>query len=193
MIVFLTISLVPLCLVSHLSYRRSRDSLQKSITENLAQITADKAASISNWVFERVSDAKVIARSPRMVEMLVSSPSGRGSLVTELTQYLKLLKASYGCYDEIFVLDRNGDLVVGTDREEPSKSDEDYFLDAISGKPVITGIRISEFTGRPTMLVSHPIRDGQDGVIGVLVERIRLGSISEIMRNIKVGETGESR
>ncbi|MCK4352219.1 hypothetical protein KAW65_02305 [candidate division WOR-3 bacterium] len=201
-IIFLLLSIVPLSLVTYLSYERSRNSLYKSITKNLTQIAKDKASSINNWIFERVTDAKVISKSPWIREALEhprlpkSANGGQAqiphSLHAELTHHLKLVKENYGYYDELFILDIYGNFVIGTGGEEENKSDRDYFINARNGMPVVTDIRESESTGKPTMLISHSIRDKYNKVVGVLVERIKLDLISKIMREIKVGKTGES-
>lgn len=186
------LSVVPLSLVTYLSYEKSRSSLYKSITENLTQITRDKASSINNWMFERVSDARVISMSPWIMEILRYPQISRVSLYAKPIQYLKLVKESYDYYDEIFILGVNGDFVVGTDDEEENKSGEDYFISAIAGRPMVTDMKMSESTSKPTMIISYPIEDEDGKIIGVLVERIKLGLISKIMEEIKVGETGES-
>ncbi len=189
-ILFFILSVVPLFLVTYLSYERSRNSLYKSITENLTQITRDKASAINNWIFERVSNAKVISKSPWIIEILKHPQTTYKS--SELVSYLKLAKESYGCYDEIFILDVNGNFVIGSDKKEENKANKDYFISAVIGNPIVTDIRMSESTGKPTMFVSYPIEDKNGKIIGVLIERIKLDLISKIMEEIKVGKTGES-
>ena len=187
-IIFLILSIVPLSLVTYLSYERSRSSLYQSITENLGQIAKDKASSINNWIFERLTDAKVISESPWIKEVF-EHPQIKH---INLTHYLKLVKENYGCYDELFILDMNGDFIAGTGKKEENESTQDYFINARDGVPMTTDIRMSESVDKPTMLISYPIRDKYNKVVGVLVERIKLDLISEIMRKIKVGKTGES-
>ena len=185
---------MPLSLVTYLSYEKSRSSLYKSIAENLTQITRDKASSINNWMFERVSDARVISKSSWIVEILKHPQIPHRS--PGLASHLKLVKESYGYYDEIFILDVNGNFVIGTDGGYKLQITDyklkDYFVSAVAGEPLVADMRISESTGNPTMVVSYPIESKNGKIIGVLVERIKLDLISKIMEEIKVGETGES-
>lgn len=186
-VLFLVLSIIPLSLLTFFSYYHFRSSLHTSITQNLSQITIDKAMSINNWLFERVSDARTIAQSPWTAAALYD-PQKRDSF----NNYLTLIEQSYGYYDELFILDKNGDFVAGTGGREENKSGRDYFANARDGIHVITDIRKSETTGKPTMLISFPVKDEYGKVVGVLVERIKLDLISKIMKQIKVGKTGES-
>lgn len=147
----------------------------------------DKAATINHWLFERVTDAKVISKSPWIIEAL-EYPERRQILV----RYLHLVMESYGYYNEIFILDKDGNFVLGTDGVKANHKESDYFISAIAGNPLVTDIRMSEVTNEPTMFISHPIRDRNERIIGVLVERIKLDLISKVMREIETGETVES-
>ena len=188
---FSLLSIVPLSLMTYLSYEKSRTSLYKSITENLSQIASDKATSINNWIAERLADAKMISNSPWIIEVL-QHPQVRHISCLRLSHYLKLVKESYSSYDELFILNLSGNFIAGTGEKAENKSDRDYFINAKNGMVMITDMRISPSTGMPTMLISYPIRDKYNKVTGVLVERIKLDVINEIMKEIKVGKTGES-
>jgi two-component system NtrC family sensor kinase len=149
----------------------------------------DKAASIQHWLFERRTDAQVISRMKWVVEAIRKSQDRE-----MINGYLKIIKENYGYYDEIFVLDKEGDLIMGTNRDamNTNHKDYDYFNAAIDGNPMMTDIRISGIARKPTMFISNPIEGQNHQIIGVLVERIRLDLISKIMKEIQTGETVES-
>jgi two-component system NtrC family sensor kinase len=184
---FLVLTLIPLLLVTYLSYESSRKALYQSITKNFLQITMDKAATIRHWIFERITDAEVISKTPWITE-IVQFPQKRRILESFLT----LVMESYGCYEEIFILDKKGNYVVGTGLVKENLKDRDYFRNAIKGSTFVTDVRKAETTGVPTMFVSHPIRNKNNKIIGVLIERIKLDLLSKIMKEIETGETVES-
>ena len=70
-------------------------------------------------------------------------------------------------------------------------SDRVYFQEAIKGA-IGTQILISKTFGRSSILVSIPIRDHADKIIGVMSLGSYIASISEFIANTKFGQTGHT-
>lgn len=197
-ILFLTLSIIPLSAIGWLSFISFRESIYHVVTQNLFEIAKNKALAIDKWLFERSADAKFISESPVIVESITTlvnpdiSKSMKIKSKKRVTNYLKSMKTYYGCYEEIFILDNEGNFVVSTGELQENKVGRDYFTEAKQGKTTVTDIRMSEHIGRPTMLVSCPIKDASLNIIGVLVSRIDLNTINTIMQDIEIGKTGES-
>lgn len=195
---FLVLSLVPLFTVSIISYFSFKNSLHDTISTHLFEIAKNKGIALQKWLFERHTDAEVFAQSPTVVESVTAIINLKSDLLTKekysliAKKYIQLVKNKYDTYDEIFILDENGQMLITTERMENIKVNRDYFHEAINGKTYNTNLFLSPLTHRPTMVVAAPIKNTKEQIIGVLVERIKLDAINKLMRDIEIGKTGES-
>lgn len=184
-IISVILTVIPLCLLTYFPYEFSRNDLYKSVKEKLEQIARDKVISINCWMFERLTDAKVIAQSPLAIGFLENHRNKK-----EFITYLKSVQENYSYYEGIFVYDTKGIFIIGTDEKKENIASETFFISAKAGRDAIADIR--ELENKPTMFVSCPVIDKHNNIIGVLIEQIKLNSIDKITQEIKVGETGES-
>jgi len=198
MVLFLVLSLIPLFTVSLISYFSFKNSLHNTISTHLFEIAKNKGIALQKWLFERHTDAEVFAQSPTVVESVAAIINLKNDFITKekhffiAKKYLQLVKNKYDSYDEIFILDRNGQMLITTEKMENIKVNRDYFREALKGRTFNTNIFLSPLTHRPTMVVAAPIRNSKEETIGVLVERIKLDAINKLMRDIEIGKTGES-
>ncbi len=197
-ILFLALSLIPLFTVSLISYFSFKNSLHNTISTHLFEIAKNKGIALQKWLFERHTDAEVFAQSPPVVESVDAIGNIKNDFIARekysLTakKYLQLVKNEYDSYDEIFILDKNGQMLITTEKMENLKINRDYFREALNGKTFNTNIFLSPLIHRPTMVAAAPIRNSNEKIIGVLVERIKLDAINKLMRDIEIGKTGES-
>lgn len=197
-ILFLVLSLIPLFTVSLISYFSFKNSLHDTIATHLFEIAKNKGITLQKWLFERHTDAEVFAQSPTVVESLGAIGNLKNDFLSRekyaftAKRYLQLVKNKYDSYDEIFILDKNGQMLITTEKMENFKVNRDYFRKALNGETFNTNIFLSPFTHRPTMVVAAPIRNSKEEIIGVLVERIKLDAINKLMRDIEIANTGES-
>lgn len=195
---FLVLSLVPLFTVSLISYFSFKNSLHNTISTHLFEIAKNKGTALQKWLFERHTDAEVFAQSPTIVESVTAVRNPKNDFINKekysfiAIKYLRLVKNKYDCYDEIFILDKNGQMIITTEKIENIEVNRDYFREAIKGRTFNTDIYLSPLIHRPTMIVAAPVRNSREEIIGVLVERIKLDAINKLMRDIEIGKTGES-
>ncbi len=195
---FLVLSLVPLFTVSIISYFSFKNSLHDTIATHLFEIAKNKGFALQKWLFERHTDVEVFAQTPTVVESVEAIINLKNDLLTKekysliAKKYIRLVKNKYDSYDEIFILDENGQMLITTEKMENIKVNRDYFREAINGKTYNTNLFLSPLTHRPTMVVAAPIKNSKEQIIGVLVERIKLDAINKLMRDIEIGKTGES-
>lgn len=195
---FLVLSLVPLFTVSFISYFSFKNSLHNTISTHLLEIAKNKGIALQKWLFERHTDAEVFAQSPAVVKSVDAIGNLKKDFITTdkysfiAKKYLQLIKRKYDSYDEIFILDKNGQMIITTEKMQNIEVNSDYFREAINGRTFNTNIHLSPLTHRLTMVVAAPIRNPKEEIIGVLVERIKLDTINKLMRDIEIGKTGES-
>lgn len=194
-------TLFPIVLLKFLAYPRIQRDLQVVIMENLDVIGNKQAELVSTWMRERMKDVIVLASNPFMANSV--SISEKDARYGDMLRFLQKVANEYG-YMGAFVCDGQGVVKVATVKENVGRnvSDTDYFKNAIQGKTFASSIvpsdvpLVNEFdekeVGLPTMLVSSPLKDVNEDIIGAVVLRIHVGFLSNLMQSYKFGQTGET-
>lgn len=155
---------------------RVKDSKRREMT-TLAIETSNK---IERFLFERAADIKVLATSN------VLNPSKVTASIQ--LEYLQNVVKAYQTYDEIFVLDTLGKIVLST-RESLTESEiEPYLSKFLSGDSYVSDFIVGEGS---YAYFSEPIEiDGT--VVGVVVEKMNFDVIDEIIANVRIGAHGHA-
>ena len=92
--------------------------------------------------------------------------------------------------DPLIVMDRDGTAIVSNDPVVVGRNFafREYFKEAMAGRPHMTGIIVGAARGVAGVYYSHPVRDPQGAVIGVVVLRIQASSIAAILEELKQDE-----
>lgn len=104
------------------------------------------------------------------------------------------LTANKDYFSEVFVINRQGEIVVSTNLENEGKIklSELYFIEGMK-ETYIQDYFFDISSGEPSMIIGTPITDKTGMVSGVLAGRINVYQISELMANRSgLGETGET-
>ncbi|HJO47388.1 MAG TPA: cache domain-containing protein, partial [Candidatus Scalindua sp.] len=202
-LIFLLIvfTLLPFVLLRIVAYPIIQRDLKTVIMDNLEIVGEKQAVLVSTWMRERMKDVLVIADNPYMANSVNLTRKDRE--YAETLRYLEMIVLEYG-YKDAFVSNDKGVVTVATSEKRVGEdiSGIDYFKQAIKGKTFLTNIvpskvpLINEFDeeeiGVPTMLVSTPLKDEDDDIIGVVVLRVHVGTLSNMMHSQKFGKTGET-
>ncbi|MDO8136980.1 MAG: ATP-binding protein [Candidatus Brocadiales bacterium] len=201
-ILFLLFSFVPLVLSRWvIIHPKIWKAFQEARIGDLESIGHKQAELITVWMHERRADAQSIANE-FLTRSFPQHPEGTES-ANRLTSYLRFIRDTYG-YKEISISDTEGKINISTRKDliGVSLKEFDYFQEALKGKTFVTDVRPSVFPieneygemerGAPTLLVSTPIRDDSNRIIGVVSLRVDVIALSREMRRVKMGETGET-
>ena len=206
-IFFLILTFLPLIVMRLVVYPITFQTIKEEIIENL-QVAAHKQAElITKWMEECTTDAQFIANNP-FVLMAIQSTAGeieQKELLkhVDTIKYFDYLWKEYG-HKEVFVADRNGIIRLASRKDVMGTniSAKDYFSSAIVGVYFTSNIVPSDIplenesgipeTGVPTMLISAPVKDKSNVVVGVVIIRIDVSEINTMMQNIQLGKTGET-
>ncbi|MBT6052748.1 MAG: MEKHLA domain-containing protein [Candidatus Scalindua sp.] len=195
MLIFFT--LLPFVLLRIIAYPKIQSDLKTVIMDNLETVGNKQADIVSTWMRERMKDVIVVANNPSAVSS-VKGDSDHDAFV----EYLELVVAEYG-YKGAFVSDEDGIVTLATSEENVENvSSRDFFKQAIQGKTSATSIIPSEIAltnefdekevGLPTMFVSTPLKGENDAIVGVVVFRIHVATLSNLLQSQKFGKTGET-
>jgi HAMP domain-containing protein len=199
-LVFLILALIPLLVMRLVVYPKAQDALQMSLVQNLQSVGHKQAELIKGWTEERKGDVRVIAENP--FTLLASRISMNDKRFWRLLRYTHYIRYEYG-YKEVLISDTEGVIHVSTQKGRigADVSGQEYFKKAMNGETFASQIFPSKELveskygrmeiGVPTMVVATPITD-RNKIMGVACLRVDVEKISELMRSIKLGESGET-
>lgn len=182
-------------------------ALKDEIIKNLDGAVRKQTELITEWMEERTSDAQHVANNP-FILLAIQSLTAGNTEHAELLKYLDAIKyfdylwKEYGG-KEVFIADHEGIVRIASKKElvGVNISTKDYFRSAINGAYFTSNIIPSDVpvenesgipeVGVPTMLVSAPIKDKSNFVVGTVTLRIGVSEINKMMQNIHIGVTGE--
>ncbi len=193
----LVISIAPIVIVGALSYNSAKNTLREEITKNFVAIADGRQEAIDRYLMgekgvtlQQASD-NFISESLKKIR---GDKDGAGKAAEKLNLFLSAkLKIDPEMY-EIMIMDRNGMVVAGTNKDEigSDMSNDLYFKEALKGA-YIKDVYRSEHTGTVGFSVSAPIRNLKTNeVLGVLINEYDISTLLEITDNKEgLGETGE--
>ena len=206
-IFFLVLTFLPLIVMRLVVYPITFQALKDELIKNLEGAVRKQTELISKWIEERTADAQLIANNPvvRLALQSFAGGDGHADLLKKLEtiQYFDYLWKEYGS-KEVFIADRDGIVRIASRKAllGANISAKDYFRSSIKGAFFSSNIIPSDVpvenesgtleTGVPTMLVSAPIKDRPNAIVGTVVMRIDVSEINTMMQNIHIGKTGET-
>lgn len=168
----------------------TRSALQTTVKEKQEELGRQTLDRVDRLLYERYIDIQGIAEEEGLEKYLTE----RGDR-TSSERRMNELRFLTGPWDVLFVADKNGVIILSTDRKEAdaSKKVQDEprgllaFTAALKGKPYYSDVVISDDTGRHTVIFAAPVRDGGDpkkAIVGVVVANLSWPAVAEILFTI---------
>lgn len=158
---FLGLSIVPLVVISVISYIQSQNALVDRIKEDLRTQTNLQGTMLSTFLKERKDNMVVLAGTARVRTM---DPA---KAVDAIEQYFK----QWGLYENLGLYSLEGIPIYRTDQANISVADRDYFQNALDGETSFSDPVISRASGNIVFVVASPVVEGGK-VVGVITGSI---------------------
>ncbi len=146
--------------------RRHHELLAEKLQENVANHLFRRANEVDDWRAERLREVQRWSGSFVVVESVDTLTRGRGDAASarrDLAAYVESVLGHYRGYESLFVVDPAGRVLAST-REERLDPVEIEILDSgAAGQGRVSPIRRSEFLGRPSLVVVHPVESAGGG------------------------------
>lgn len=176
---FLLFSLLPLLLISSVSYRLSRNALEVSALSHLSDLARDAGRKISYYVDSRYQDLKGLSQA----DVFESGD------LKKIQQFIREIIQSSSHYEAIFFLDGEGSIVACSNEAiiGDSRADRAWLKKTISGKQgdlVAIDVYSAESSEYDYVIgLNAPVTDDtNENTIGVLCVRINLYHILSRIR-----------
>jgi len=176
-------------------------AFEQMVIQNLTGVGHKQSEFVSSWMKERKNDAALLA-SDTCIMAFHRCLTDSAEFKRILTQ-LEFVKDTHG-YKDILIIDKEGKVKAGTEKNLVGiyLTEFDFFQEAIKGKVYVSKVTPSTFPalnefgdreyGVPSLFVSSAVRDEGYNIQGVLALQVDLVTLSNEMRKVKLGETGET-
>ncbi|MEO8910728.1 MAG: diguanylate cyclase [Gemmatimonadaceae bacterium] len=184
-------ALLPSGVMLGISYTQNRRALEKKITQDLLSESAQSARATSVWLRERLYDLRVFSGSDEVANTLdrpVSTARNAGGSSAQaegrLRDYLLSLHERFNDFEQLMVLDLNGNVVASSAPEiTPVHLPADWMSLLKSESQIVGEAYWDEKTGRPKLLIAVPAQRADGRVIGAFAAELNLAPVQVLLRS----------
>ncbi len=191
-------SLIPSVSTGWLSYVQNKRALTEKSGQELQNAGSQAARELDLWVKEHLYDLRVFASSYEVSENLARLPisSGRTTRGSQtqgrLADYLISVRERFQDYEELLVLDPQGQVVASSSRSQRTIYLAAGWQDDIENdRPVVGVPHWDDSLNKPVMVVAVPIRHTDGRLLGALSARLSLERADNILRRFAPGDSGQ--
>ena len=191
-------TLIPSLTLGWLSYVQNKHFLSEKITQELQSVTSHASRELDLWLKERLYELKVFSSSYVVSEnlekilLLDTAPIENRTALRRLVDYLKSVRGKFIDYEELMVVDGQGELVATSyDQKTPVLLPQDWLKLALAGKSVIGQPSWDETLKAGVMVAAEPIVSTHERFLGVLVAKLNFRSITGMLQNYAQNQVGE--
>src|SRR5881397_1693666 len=175
-----------------LSSRRDRGALGDQVTQELRGVTTEAAWEIDQWLGERQFDLLVAATSYAVAENLARVQGNGGQALSQLRDYLNVVRGRCADCDALVVSDARGRAVTGSGGR---MSGVQFSVDRLSGLRT-GGVLVGDAywdggLGRAAMALAVPVRQADGRYVGALSAKLSLRPIADILQRLAPGDGGD--
>lgn len=173
-------------------------NVQRAQTQIFAQLDAtasQKENEILTWVeqLQRTLAISLTNRDANTVGQILQGTDNDAASVAQIEQTLQNVTVQTGLFEEIFVLDLQGQVVISTDATQVGKIqiNQLYFREGVNA-PFFQPPLFTPSLGTVSMVVSRPLYNSQQNQIGVIAGRVDLEQLTQITSQFMgLGENSE--
>jgi C4-dicarboxylate-specific signal transduction histidine kinase len=196
-VALLSVAIAPMGLASYYNLQQSLKEARSSEYRKLELLAASNAGRLDQLLVDIQNVAVQISTDRNIIDFLTrreDTPQQQETLRSSIQENIDNVFSSSPEYDAIYLLDKEGRCVVSTNRAFVGQNYNfrEYFQQAISGRPYISGILVGQTTKRPGLHLSTPIRANSGEILGVAVVKIRAEKISAIVNSLQIDDRGHA-
>ena len=186
-------TLIPTGTTGWLLYSQNKTALTGKIHEELRGASINIAREFDLWLKERLYELRVFSGSYELSENVEKALRGSGTRAQVLRRsqdYLKSVQNKFSDYEDLFVLDMTGAVIVASAKQTARVSlPPDWQKQARLDQPILTGVRWDDSLGKTVMTVAVPLKTANGRFLGVLATTLNFGSMEAVLRQWAQGQT----
>lgn len=159
---------LPLCVSAASFYFFMRESSINDAYESMTWETTALRDSLEMWSHDRIGDIEHVATSTSLTN------DDRDEILWNFKTFLH----SHRDFTSIVLIDRDGNAVIGSESNVNANiADRDYFISALKGTPTISGVLRSRLSGKPAIVIAHPVMDARENISGIVAGVINIDTL----------------
>ncbi len=173
------------------AYLSAKNGLEKAAEQQIISISSSLSVEIRTWLERNIIDIETWSQMDAVVYTLTAdNPSSyRLAISKKMKHYID----THHIFSGMRITNAHGLVIASSNTRNINNvnvSKRAYFKQAINGKLHISEPLVSKTTGKPILVISVPVKDGQT-IMGVLYTTIDLSAFTKAhIEHIRVGETG---
>ncbi|MDP1545369.1 MAG: GAF domain-containing protein [Anaerolineales bacterium] len=200
-IYFLSLSAIIIALIVAVSFANVRNTLTRSIYQQLDSVSTLKADELNRWILDKQNEIVFLSQRSELSGNLLTlsiyeeDTSFYEAAYNRLSVTLVAQSKNLTSFQELFLLSPvGGKVLVSTlqANEGQYRVSDSYYTQGRLGL-YVQNVYTSPQTGKPTMTISTPIFDTRGELVGVLAGHLDLERLDNIiLQRAGLGETGET-
>ena len=189
MLANLSIIAVLICSLALISYLQSSSAMKKEIEKELGVKLETIKAQIEGGQSGIEKQVKLMSSLSAVRDSVISRIDEQG--LNDLMHYYETSQDK--SIESIYIADAGGKVLFNSlegDTAMTDVSDRDYFKESIQGRTGWSEILTSKFTGDTVQVISSPIFDSEQKVVGVIAATVKFSSTMQILQDARVGQEG---
>jgi diguanylate cyclase (GGDEF)-like protein len=174
-------------------YVQNRHALEKKINEDLLSGSAQSARATGVWLKERLYDLRVFAGSDEVANTLDRAPRVVTTAKAEgrLRDYLLSLHERFSDFEQLAVLDLNGNVVATSSNEVSQiKLPEDWQSTMRADNQLVGDAYWDDKAGRAKLIVAVPAQRADGRLIGAFAAELNLAPVHLLLRSFAPDSSG---
>ena len=186
-------TLIPSFTTAWISYLQNTRSLTEKITGELQSESAQSARELDLWVKERLYELRVFASSYEVSENLVRvAPSREARAHTRLTDYLRSVRERFIDYQELLVVDPQGDAVASTaSPATPAHLPQNWAKTIRTDNAVVGEVYRDSALGKSLVVFAVPIFQTGARFLGALTAKLDLTAVHRLLLRFAALDSGQ--
>lgn len=197
LITYVPLSLLLALVIGGSAFLMARNQVRRQVENQLESVATLKEAEIQTWLNDLLISLNVVASGqdvPIQLEIILASASIETTAYEDLQTRFQWAIDQMGLYEEMFVMDLQGQVILSTD---PTQQGKVYVREAFFERgltsPYVDSPSYSPSLEETSVLAARPVTDKTGQTIAVLAGRADMEALSEIMlERSGLGETGET-
>ena len=153
-------------------------NINNTIVDNLMKRTDDSSKIVEMQIDSYIDQVEAIAQRPEIRSM--NWDAQREVLIEEAKRI---------GFERFQVGDLNGD-VISTTGDKANAADREFYKEALSGKANISDVLFARIDKKMTIVISSPIYDENNNIVGVLSAVSDASKLNEIISNVNLSYDG---
>lgn len=180
-IITFVLFLLPFIILFYIINSEITRHFEKQVKQGLQYSVDVNARTIHSFLDERKGDLLSIAKLDITTIREISTQ----------TLFLKRFILEKPWFDFIAIAARTGDIIFATNNIQTNIKDRIYFQKSLQGEFYNSGVYYSEILDTTAIILSSPLFNQRDDIIGVILASISLKTFYNLLLDLRIGETSE--